>query len=149
MILTHEEVFGSVQSNRENPSISLWLTGELVLILPMRGFYQLHGEVFFATHKGVTFVSWTHEEVLPWYCTLFKIWLMIWTHRRVSLSTSDQPRDVFYAFNPLGIPWGSLCLLPNWRYFYHFLCIIKFYFALPTFREHIGGYLTHLFNFFY
>ena len=65
VIFTHEEVFGSVQSTRENPSISLWLIGELVLILPTRGFYQLHGEVFFATPKGVAFVSWTREEVLP------------------------------------------------------------------------------------
>ena len=148
MILTYEEVFGSVQSIGGNPSFSLWLTRELVLILPTRGFYQLHGEVFFTTHKRIAFVSWTHEEVLPWHCTLFRIWLMIWTHGRVSLSTSTQLRDVFYAFNPLGIPWGCLCLLPNWRYFYHFLCILEFYFALPTFRKHIRGYLSNLFNFF-
>jgi len=65
VILTHEEVFGSVESTRENPSFSLWLTGELVLILPTRGFYQLHGEIFFTTHKRVASVSWNREEVLP------------------------------------------------------------------------------------
>ena len=65
VILTHEEVFGSVQSTGENPSFSLWLTGELVLILPTWGFYQLHGEIFFTTHKRVASVPWNCEEVLP------------------------------------------------------------------------------------
>ena len=56
VIVTHEEVFDSVWSIGENSSFSSWLTGELMLILPMRGFYQLHGEVFFITHERVSFV---------------------------------------------------------------------------------------------
>ena len=65
VILTHKEVFDSVWSTGENFSSSLWLTRELVLIVPTRGFYQLHGEVFFITHERVAFVPWTRKEVLP------------------------------------------------------------------------------------
>ena len=62
VIVTHEEVFDSVWSIGENSSSSSWLFGELVLILPTRGFHKLHKEVFFTTHERVTFMPWTCGE---------------------------------------------------------------------------------------
>ena len=61
-----------------------WFIGELVLILPTSGFYQLHGEVFLHNSWRVAFVPQTLGGALPWYCTLLGIWLMIWTHGWVS-----------------------------------------------------------------
>ena len=129
VILAHEEVFDNVWSTGENSSSSLWLTRELVLILPTKGYYQLHGKVFFTTHKGVAFVPWTCEEVLPWYCTLLGIWLIIWTHKGVSLATSYPLRDVFDAFNPLGCFEGLCVFYPTegisviFMYSWIFFCI--------------------------
>ena len=44
MIMTYEEVCGNAWSIGENSSFSSWLSGELVLILPMKGSYLLNGE---------------------------------------------------------------------------------------------------------
>ena len=44
VIVTYKEVSSNVWSTGENSSFSSWLTGELVLILPTRGSYQLNGE---------------------------------------------------------------------------------------------------------
>ena len=44
MIMTYEEVCGNAWSTGENSSFSSWLSGELVLILPMKGSYLLNGE---------------------------------------------------------------------------------------------------------
>ena len=44
VIVTYKEVSSNLWSTGENSSFSSWLTGELVLILPTRRSYQLHGE---------------------------------------------------------------------------------------------------------
>ena len=74
-----------------------------MLIPFMRGCYQLHGEISFTTLKGVVFVPWTHGRVLPCYCTLLGIWLMVLIHGGVSLVISDLLKDILDTFNPLGM----------------------------------------------
>ena len=44
VIVTYKEVSSNLWSTGENSSFSSWLTGELVLILPTKGSYHLHGE---------------------------------------------------------------------------------------------------------
>ena len=61
------------------------------------------GKVFLTTLEGVAFVPWIHGGVLPCYCTLLGIWLMVLTHGEFSLVISDMMRDVLNAFNPLGM----------------------------------------------
>ena len=53
MIMTYEDVFGNVWSTRESFSFSSWFIGELVLILPTRGSYLLHGEISLQLVKGL------------------------------------------------------------------------------------------------
>ena len=57
MIVTYEEVFSNVWSTRKNSSFSSWLTGELVLILPMEGSCLLHGEISSQLKKGCLYAS--------------------------------------------------------------------------------------------
>ena len=45
VIVTYEEIFSNVWSTGGNSSFFSWFIGELVLILSMRGSYQLYGEI--------------------------------------------------------------------------------------------------------
>ena len=74
MIMTYEEVCGNAWSTGENSSFSSWLSGELVLILPMKGSYLLNGEFSSQLTLGgggwgcgrvVAFMPWTRGGVLP------------------------------------------------------------------------------------
>ena len=73
MIMTYEEVCGNAWSIGENSSFSSWLSGELVLILPMKGSYLLNGEFSSQLTLGggggwgrvVAFMPWTRGGVLP------------------------------------------------------------------------------------
>ena len=80
------------------------------MILLMREFPQLYGEIlFFTTLEGVAFVPWTLGGVLQdiWenlcICSLLEIWFMVLTHEGVAFVISNLLKGVLDPFNPLGM----------------------------------------------
>lgn len=128
-------------------SFPSWLTRDNLWIILLREFYQLHGESFFITSRW-----WS---LCPDPCESRFVILHFTRDLVYDLNSRESFLGAFWsievcswcfqsngdAFNPLGMLWGSLCLLPNRGHFCHFECILEFYFPLPIFLKLTGDIL--------